>query len=42
MGDPLTAQEQRQNEQQQTIDANQAEIQPLKKENEKLKQQPEC
>ena len=39
IGDQLMGQEQRQNDQQRAIDANQAEIDRLRKENEQLKQQ---
>jgi outer membrane lipoprotein SlyB len=39
IGDQLMGQEQRQNDQQRTIDTNQAEIERLRRENERLKQQ---
>jgi osmotically inducible lipoprotein OsmB len=39
IGDQLMGREQRQNDQQKAIDTNQAEIERLKKENERLKQQ---
>jgi hypothetical protein len=39
IGDQLMGQEQRQNDQQRAIDANQAEIDRLRRENERLRQQ---